>query len=556
VEVSKARDHGVVQAARFAYFHRHWRPIAAPLLAVPFLAHTQGDTRAAFRLYSITFAAILAAAVFASLHAWLLHAGAAFAGTLVLMWTPWVLDDQLRLWSELPWLICTAGFLFGLARARMGICLLFLTGALLCRPLETAIGFFIPFGYLVVSGSASLRKVHLAFIAGEIAAVLAVAIKPDGTEYAFLAQAGITSIALLYVFVKLFLLYLFKPEALRPQFLWTFSWLLPFLWYLPGFGTLWDWIALSTWGPGTLRLNRTHHAGTWVLPLFFVNAGFLLWLPFLLVAVKWREVLRFWRARRPAFVLLGWAAFAMLTIGMFTVSRDFRYYQASWLVLFVGMAASLRAVFPARSVAAIFSCIALLQAAIVWPYYFRLPRLESLKHLGGDLSSSRVTESDADFESFNDFLRGLPFSRNATLIFSVERDREAVRLISNPWKHVLRARENGLFWRGSIFDNDWDGGNSAAELAGLAGRTGDVLVAGGPYPESQSRPAILSRAVFDCYGKGDCSVYGLKPVAAYRDGSGYEFRILEFEKAHYVPEAGKENLIRCFVAFQEFLGQK
>lgn len=549
-----ARDFGVLRAAQFAYLHRHWRPVAAPLLLVPFLHTTHGDTREAFRFYSLVTSVALAILIFAALRAACASDAVAGVGTVLLLLTPWVLDDQFRLWSEMPWLIAAAGFWWSFFRKRWKSVCLFLILAMLCRPLESTIGLLIPFAALLIDRDFENWKAHLTFFLLESAAALSVAIHPSPEEIPLVVQKWIIVAVLVYAVLKFVWLRRSHPAWLNTQALWSAAWMVSFLWYLPGFATMWDWIALSTWGPGTRRLNLREHSEASVLPLFFANAAWTLWLPAGLLMVRRGPLALYWRHNKSTALFLLWTAFAMVSIGIFTVSRDFRYYQASWLALFIFVVMSVRSAYSARVTAAVLAVCLCIQAAGTLPHYFHLPRFQALEIFAGDLSSSRVTEEDHEFETFNDFLRAQNLDANAGLVFVDHRDREDVRLLINPWKHVLRARENGLFWRGAFFDNDWDPADSIQELIQMVQKSGDVLIVGGPYPEGDSRASQISRALFGCFDR-DCSGFHLSPVAAFTSPSGHQLRIFKSENPHYVAPAAQEKLLRCWVEFQENLSR-
>jgi len=82
-----AKDFGWREGLWFGFFHRHWKPIIGQNLLTPFYFLSGGDTRLAFKIYSLVFSTIFTFSLFFAFHRRLKDVAASILGTLLLLCT-------------------------------------------------------------------------------------------------------------------------------------------------------------------------------------------------------------------------------------------------------------------------------------------------------------------------------------------------------------------------------------------------------------------------------------------------------------------------------------
>lgn len=531
--------HGFFAAVNFAYLHRHWKPLLGQNLLAPFLALTSGDVRLAFKVYAVLMSLALVLGMFLAFKEWTGDRWLSFLIVLRLTLMPWMLADLVSFGSEAPWIMFSAWALFffsrsgGLDDRRDSIlATLFFALAAMCRPVESLLLFLPPFAWTLLARTEGRRRVaHAAAFLIELLAVSVLMAGPfflqwgdaDSGEYGFLTRVWIVAGFLTYTGGKLWVWWRAdRSEGWKTQMLWSLGFGLVLAWYLPGFGALVSWVKQTTSGPmvaesANFALNRF---GYW--PLMLERAGAFLLVPLLLGLIFVGRRRRQVPQRGLGFLI--WAAASLPILGSFTMSRDFRYYHLSWVMLALLGATVLSRVLVLRADSRFRAgAIAVMGFMIVAIGLGRLPGALGLqlpfkssgveRFFAGQSGVYRTREPDVEFEALSDYLLSLPMAPDATVLMVDQHNARGAEPLSAPFRHTLRAREKGRFWDFQFLENLRDRETSDVDLLRHAFRLGEVMVVGAPnenvpaghWTEQQNR---IARLLFGCVDS-TCEAYGL-----------------------------------------------
>lgn len=389
---------GALNELHYLYFERIWKPVLIPALIAPFLHITGGDTISAATAYGVFFTLFWILGLFLLILRLSESAALAAATVSLIGVAPWMLADMVSTGCELPWITAAIWYLYFINQKRAWPAAGFLVLAHLCRPVESLAVLAPPWLYLCYR-ERNWRQVLFAAVA-------------------------VTA------------------------------------WYAPHWTALVNWIKLCSVGDfvySTPFLARTKENFVW---LFMNQMGLLLFVPLLLQIIYFRPALEFWKSKRDLLVITLWGALALAMVGAQTNSRDFRYYQVSWILILLGSVVAL----PKRRwlVAAVFVCAIVQSYGLFFQFGGTFPVL-------GDYSALSSPDPDLDFKQVFATLES--FNLPDKITFSVEEE-EIVMVVTvvDPRKISVRAWERGHEWM---------------DRTGWPDRIADVVIAraGAPLPE-------------------------------------------------------------------------
>jgi hypothetical protein len=525
------RDQRAVEGLRFQFFDRHWKPVLSQHLMLPVLALTGGDTRAAFRIYSVEMALLLALGIYFALSGWIADRRMAALGSLLIFLAPWMLSDQFEFGSEAPWLAFAAWFFGFLSRNLWGPATAALILATFSRPVENVFCLVIPYAIILFGWK-------FVWPLGEAAVVLAITLYPyarTGAEYPIGIQIAIATLWLLYVIAKMrYLKNCGNERVINSQRQWTWLISAVFLFFLPAVYNLVDWSWRSAVGPLVDRVNYPGQEGKNFAVFAFLSAGLFLLLPATAGLANPPSVWDFWGKRKKELFVLLWAAFA-LAIFVFAVSnsREIRLFHLSWMAVAILSLTIYSHTLEHKKTLAIM-CLAgmtMLQAYATLPLYFLKQRSEfhnwpgwhPLAKLAGDPGRFKDLNEDTQFLAFHDYLNTLPIADDAFILFIRRDTSPKAHFSANPWKYSIRAREQGKHWRATSYFRRTDGKLDEDSLLEKAWSDGQYFVVGPALktpaeeltPPKDQEEMKISEALFRCYATG-CERHGFEPLGEFR----------------------------------------
>jgi hypothetical protein len=327
------------------YFHKNLKPILHPVLAVPILHITNGDSRSAIALYTgLVYAALLAISfLFLNRH---LKAEAATLGTLNIAFMPWVFGLSSTFNSELTFVTAAAGFFytvydqFDFQNVKKCLAAAICLSLMAClRPVETALIGGAPMLIFVIYNfiKKEISKLDLISLLIWILIFISTIIPPY-----FLKNRNWTKAELLFIFAVcvffIFLLLVFSRKLkLNKNFQRFFGifFFISTMWYAPAAINLFHWIFATNFGPLAIDTGNRYGKPLYDFIYFYLQKlGLMPWILVGLSLVSLKVALSNFFSSRMMVFIFGCLILPMLGAAI-TYNGDVRYYYSAWVILYL-----------------------------------------------------------------------------------------------------------------------------------------------------------------------------------------------------------------------------
>jgi hypothetical protein len=581
-------QHGWLKGLEFAYLHRHWKPILGPELIVPFLAISHGDTRQAFRMYSVTITTAMTFGLYYLYSALISDSFLAFLATLLTLVAPWLITDMTEFGSETPWVTSSVWMLGILLRSPhrpprpTWPATLLLMVSVMLRPVESTLCLVLP--YLIcwlVPLWPDRRRFwqSIAIFAFEISAASALILRqwlaPLDTQYSLRLPELLLTAAGMLIYLVVKLIWLKRrgdEEVFRIHAQWTTMAVGVMIWFLPGLYTLISWILQCTNGQLVLDSPYMLYVKTNFIGLFLMRFGLLLLLPLALWPFDIGGVRGFWRERRATLLFLAWTVIGFALVGGFTNSRDFRYYHVSFIAALMLLLAITSRLKLARYLLkplmlATLAVTAFTTLTLSTNDYFQAqgtPIFEVLHHyLIGDTSRLRRPEENKSFFVLYDLLKKYIHTSEISGVMIVPSANYSDFHATSALLYRVRSREDGRYWNVNSYMRTAHPHATDEELVSAAMPPGGFLVATAPVPAgepgSDTEENRIARVLNKkCVGP-PCTELGvefvggyLAPAAAFSTPQIYVI-FKSLKPAPFRAPAADESPIPCYRGFSRYM---
>lgn len=452
--------HGLWSATKFAFTHKHWKPIFHPVIGAVFLSFTNGDTRQAIKLYNLVFYAALITIVFLYLSRYLKPSGV-LTGTILIAFTPWVFGIATNFNSEIAFITVSMALFYYALFARsinsLSTAITFsLLITLICtfRPVEAALMFFAPSIYFLflqkrkkliqLNDIKLLLAWFVAFIT--MLAVPFFFIKENWTPQQSLTIA-ITAWILFFASLKFF-------KLIKTNFYFTlfcgltFSLLIS--WYVTGSYHLLKWVLTTNFQEIAIETgNRAGRPIYEFVSFYLVQLGILPFV-YLIFSFSGFKNLKALVRKEDAVFILG-SLLVPFLCGLISYNGDVRYYYVSWLILLMvaikrGLNASENKFYATKIFITALLCTSLIQnlahnntPEVPTPLPVALE-----KYLGRSTFNLYSFAPEIQLQFASEVYRSIkdPTLQNNFLLID---KREEFSYI-DPWAQTIIAREHGYMW--------------------------------------------------------------------------------------------------------------
>ncbi len=453
-------SYGLWSATKFAFTHKHWKPIFHPVIGAVFLSFTNGDTRQAIKLYNLAFYAALITLVYLYLSRYLKPA-AVLTGTILVAFTPWVFGITTNFNSEIAFITASlALFYYAICHRSINNFITAIAFSLLVtlicifRPVEAVLMFFVPSIYFLF-----LQKRKQLISINDIVLLLAwlvAFISMFSIPYFFIKANWtpqqsliITIAAWVLFFASLSFFKVIKTNFYFTLFLGlTFSLLIS--WYVTGSYQLLYWVLMTNFQELAIDIgNRAGRPFYEFVRLYLVHLGIL---PFIFIIFSFSgfKNLKTLFRKEDAIFILG-SVLLPFVCGLFSYNGEIRYYYVSWLILLIvaikrGLIATENKYYKTKILITAFLCTSLIQN-LAYNNNSEVPTLlpKNLKnYLGQSIFNTYSFVPEVQLQFASEVYRSIkdPTLQNTFMLIEKQEDPSYV----DPWAQTIIARENGFMW--------------------------------------------------------------------------------------------------------------
>jgi hypothetical protein len=339
-----AKNEGLIEGLKFAYTHKHWKPILHPIIGTTTLWIANGDIRNSIAIYNLLVYSIFLTLIYFYLSRYIEVYKTAIA-VLFLSSIPWVFGLSTNFNSEVGFLTSVVALLLYYSynpnittkKNAIGYALLFSLAALL-RPVETALlfGVFL-IGYLIEMRQKKIISLRPLFISGAWVIYFFAVMSPPyfkmNRDWFFSEILIIFLTSIILFFISLFISRK-KSDDFNHVLAISLFFLILLLWYIPGAHQFFDWIMLANFG--ILAQQTGNRAGRPLINFIYFYYDRLGWTPFILVFIIGFSYLKagfnFLKNYRLWLFLIG-SLFLPFIAGSLSYNGDVRYYYGAWVIL-------------------------------------------------------------------------------------------------------------------------------------------------------------------------------------------------------------------------------